>query len=214
MAKSPVLNKNLFKNNPAFSLSNLAALINYSATFAVGFLLSLYLQYIKGFSPAHAGLILVSQPVVMAVLSPVAGRLSDKIEPRVIASIGMALTTTGLILLTFLNQNAKLDFILFSLVILGLGFAFFSSPNANAVMSSVENKFYGVASGTLGTMRLTGQMLSLGIVMLLFALYMGKVQITPQYYPLFLMSVRTAFIIFAVLCFGGIFASLARGKIR
>ena len=79
-------------------------------------------------------------------------------------------------------------------------------------MSSVDKKFYGVASGTVGTMRLVGQVLSMGIAMLLFAVYIGRVQITPQYYPLFIDSVRTAFIIFAVLCFGGIFASLARGR--
>jgi len=212
--ESPALNMNLFRNNAVFSLSNLAALINYSATFAVGFLLSLYLQYIKGFTPAHAGLILVSQPIVMAVLSPVAGRLSDRIEPRLIASIGMGLTTVGLVLLIFLSQNAELGFVLVSLVVLGLGFALFSSPNTNAVMSSVEKKFYGVASGTLSTMRLTGNMVSLGVVMLLFALYIGRVQITPEYYPSFLISIKTAFIIFAVLCFGGIFASLARGKTR
>jgi len=213
-ARSPVLNMNVFKNNTAFLFSNLAAFINYSATQAVSFLLSLYLQYTKGFDPHHAGLILISQPIVMAALSPVAGRLSDRIEPRIVSSAGMTLTTIGLVLLTFLSQNTRLEFILASLVILGLGFAFFSSPNTNAIMSSVEKKFYGVAAGTLSTMRVTGQMLSVGTAMLLFALYIGRVQITPEYYPLFLKSFKTAFIIFAVLCFGGIFASLARGKAR
>jgi hypothetical protein len=81
-------------------------------------------------------------------------------------------------------------------------------------MSSVERRFYGVASATVGTMRLIGQMLSLGIATLLFALYIGRVQITPEYYPLFLKSARVAFAIFACLCFGGIFASLARGRLR
>ena len=212
--ESPLLNISLFRNNSVFTFSNLAALINYSATSATGFLLSLYLQYVKGVGPEHAGLILVSQPVVMAVLSPLAGRLSDRVEPRLLASIGMALTTLGLVLLAFLNQDTGFGFILTSLIILGSGFGLFSSPNTNAVMSSVEKRFYGVASGTLGTMRLIGQMLSLGIAMLLFALYLGQVQITPEYYPLFVKSIRTAFIIFAVLCFGGIFASLARGKVR
>ncbi|MBF8265556.1 MAG: MFS transporter, partial [Dehalococcoidia bacterium] len=211
---SPILNINLFKNNLTFSFSNVAALINYSATFAVGFLLSLYLQYIKGFSPAHAGLILVSQPVVMASISPLAGRLSDRLEPRLMSSIGMALTTLGLIMLTFINNQTGLGYILASLITIGLGFGLFSSPNTNAALSSVEKKFYGVASGTLATMRLIGQTLSLGIAMLVFALHIGRVQITPEYYPLFLSSVKTAFIIFSVLCFGGIFASLARGKTR
>ena len=213
-AKSPVLNISLFKDNTVFRFSNLAALSNYSATFAVSFLLSLYLQYIKGFSPLYAGAILVSQPVVMATISPVAGRLSDRIEPRIVASVGMALTTIGLALLTLLNRDTGMIFILVSLVILGLGFALFSSPNTNAIMSSVEKKFYGVASGTVGTMRLIGQMLSMGIAMLLFAVYIGRVQITPEYYSPFVESVKTAFLIFAILCFGGIFASLARGRIR
>jgi len=208
----PLLNIGFFRNNTVFAFSNLAALVNYSATFAVGFLLSLYLQYVKGFTPQHAGLILMAQPLIMVVCSPIAGGLSDRIEPRIVASIGMALTTMGLVMLTFLSSNTGLPFILISLVILGLGFGFFSSPNTNAVMSSVEGKFYGVASGTLGTMRLTGQAFSMGMVLLLFALYIGRVQITAEYYPLFLQSMKTAFAISAVLCFGGIFASIARGR--
>jgi EmrB/QacA subfamily drug resistance transporter len=211
-AKSPVLNLTLFRNNTVFSLSNLAALINYMATNAIVFLLSLYLQYIEGFTPQRAGLILIAQPVVMAALSPVAGRLSDRIEPRVLASLGMAVTTAGLVMLIFLNQDRGIGFILLSLGILGLGFALFSSPNSNAIMGSVDRKFYGVASGTLGTMRITGQMFSLGIATLLFAIYIGRVQIIPEYYPQFVESTHIAFIIFAALCFGGIFASLARGK--
>ncbi|MCK4331346.1 MAG: MFS transporter [Dehalococcoidia bacterium] len=212
--KSPVLNIALFRNNTVFALSNLAALINYSATFAVAFLLSLYLQYIKGLSPQSAGLILVAAPVVQAVFSPLAGRLSDRIEPRIVASAGMGLTATGLVLFTSLSEKTSLGFIVASLVVLGFGFALFSSPNTNAVMSSVEKRFYGVASGTLATMRQIGMTFSMGMAMLLFALYIGRVQITPEYYSLFLRSVNVAFVIFAILCFGGIFAPLARGKIR
>jgi len=211
---SPVLNIKLFKNNPVFAFSNLAALINYSATFAVAFLLSLYLQYTKGLSPQTAGLILLSMPAMQAIFSPLAGRLSDRIEPRIIASVGMGLTTIGLVLLTFLNQNTGIEFIIASLIILGFGFALFSSPNTNAVMSSVKNRFYGVASATLATMRTIGMMLSMGIAMLLFAIFIGRVEITPEYYPAFVSSLKIAFAIFAILCFGGIFASLARGKIR
>ncbi|MEM3538265.1 MAG: MFS transporter, partial [Nitrososphaerales archaeon] len=212
--ESPILNINLFRNSRVFTFSNMAALINYSATFAVGFLLSLYLQYIKELTPQTAGLILVSQPVVQAIFSPFAGWLSDRIEPRIVASIGMALTTIGLFLLTFLNEKTTIEFITSSLILLGFGFALFSSPNTNAVMSSVEKKFYGVASAMLGTMRLIGQNLSIGIAMLIFAIYIGRAQITPEYYLLFLMSIKVAFIIFSFLCFIGIFASLVRGKVR
>jgi EmrB/QacA subfamily drug resistance transporter len=211
---SPVLNIDLFKKNKVFAFSNLAALINYSATFAVGFLMSLYLQFIKGLHPQEAGIILVSQPIMQAIFSPIAGRLSDRIEPRMVASIGMGLTALGLFLLVFLDQTTTLPFIIGSLILLGLGFGLFSSPNTNAVMGSVEQKFYGVASGTLGTMRATGMMFSMGMVMLILTVYMGPTQITPSNYPLFTKSLRTAFIVFTALCVAGIFASLSRGKVR
>jgi len=212
--ESPVIDIRLFRSNPSFAFSNLAALINYSATFAVGFILSLYLQYLRGFSAQRAGLILIAQPVVQAVFSPFAGRFSDQIEPRVIASAGMGITFIGLVLLTFLRANTPLWFIVLSLVILGLGFAFFSSPNTNAIMSSVDRKFYGVASGIVGTMRLTGQMLSMGIIMMILALFMGRTQINSQNLQLFLKSSQTAFVVFAVLCFWGILASLVRGNMH
>jgi len=212
--RSPVLDISLFKNSKAFTFSNLAALINYSATFAVSFLISLYLQYVKGFNPGSAGLILVAMPAMQAIFSPLAGRLSDRIEPRLIASAGMVLTTVGLIIFIFLNEETSLELIIGNLVLMGFGFALFSSPNTNAVMSSAPKTAYGVASATLATMRQVGMVLSMGIAMLMFTLYIGRVQITPEYYPLFQQSMKTSFIIFAILCFGGIFASLARGKVR
>ena len=212
--ENPVFEINLFKTNRVFALSNLAALINYSATFAVTLLLSLYLQYIKGLSPQNAGLVLISSPVVMAICSPYAGRISDRIEPQIVASLGMILTAVGLFLFTFLNRNSTLEFIIASLILLGLGLALFSSPNTNAIMSSVERKFYGIASGSVGTMRLLGMMISMGIVTLLFTLFLGKVQITVEHYPVFMKGLKVSFTLFSILCFGGIFASLVRGKLR
>jgi hypothetical protein len=99
-------------------------------------------------------------------------------------------------------------------MLLGFGFALFSSPNMNAVMGSVEKKSYGVASGTLGTMRAVGQVLSMGTTILIFSVMIGNVQITPDTYPLFLRSVRWAFVFFTAFCGGGILVSLARGRIR
>ena len=212
-SSSPVLEINLFRQNRAFAFSCLAALINYGATYAVGFLLSLYLQYIKGFNPETAGFVLVSQPIIQALFSPLAGRISDTVQPRIVASAGMTCTTVGLLLFIFLSEGTSVPLIVGNLVLLGFGFALFSSPNTNALMSSVEKRFYGVASATLTTMRLLGMIVSMGIVMLLFALYIGRVQITPEYYGAFLQTVRITFIISAVLCFFGIFASLARGKV-
>lgn len=207
--KNPVFEVRLFKNI-TFGFSSLAALINYSATFAVVFLLSLYLQYIKGLSPQFAGLILVSQPAVMAFTAPIAGRLSDKFSPGLIASIGMTVTTISLFFLIFLTATTSFEYIIFVLIVLGIGLGLFSSPNTNAIMGSVERKFYGIASATVGTMRLIGQMLSMGISLLVFSLYIGNVQIVPSNYPELLTSIQLVFIICTILCFVGIFASLAR----
>jgi EmrB/QacA subfamily drug resistance transporter len=212
--KSPVFELSLFKTNRTFAFSNLAALINYSATFAVTFLLSLYLQNVKGLNPQSAGLILVFQPMVMAFFSPFAGRLSDRIEPRIVASIGMILTTLGLFLFTFIHKDTSLTRIIGNLVILGLGFALFSSPNTNAIMGSVEKRFYGIASGAVGTMRLLGMMISMGVATLTFALWIGRVRITTASSPDFMTSLRVAFTIFALLCFCGIFASMVRGHLH
>lgn len=210
----PVFEVSLFMENRTFAFSCLAALINYSATFAVAFLLSLYLQYIKGLTPQGAGVVLIAQPIVMAVFSPLAGKLSDRIEPRLIASLGMALTTLGLILLALINQQTTLLFVISSLMVLGFGFALFSSPNMNAIMGAVDKKYYGIASGSVGTMRLLGQMLSMGIATLVIALYIGRVRITPDLYPLLISSIQVAFIISTCLCAAGIFFSLYRGNLR
>jgi MFS family permease len=160
-------------------------------------------------------LILVAMPAMQAIFSPLAGRLSDRIEPRILASAGMALTTIGLIVFVFLSKETPLEFIIGNLLLIGFGFALFSSPNTNAIMSSAPKTAYGVASATLATSRQVGTVLSMGIAMLMFTLYnIANVQITPENYPLFQQSMKTSFIIFAVLCFAGIFASLARGKVR
>jgi EmrB/QacA subfamily drug resistance transporter len=208
---TPLLDVRLFTQNRLFGMSNLAAFLNYSATFAVVFLMSLYLQYIKGLAPRDAGVILVAQPVVMTILAPFSGRLSDRITPGKVASAGMAATVVGLVMLTFLGQTTPLAYIIVCLVCLGIGFGLFSSPNTNAIMSAVTPRHYGVAGASVGTMRTTGQMFSMGLAMVLLALHVGRVQITPEYFDPFLAAVRTAFAISAGLCVVGIFASLARG---
>lgn len=210
----PILNVSLFSKNTTFTLSNLAALINYSATFSVGFLLSLYLQYIKGFSPTKSGFILALQPLTQAMLSLWAGKLSDRIEPRVVASIGMGLTTTGLLLLSLISFYTPIYYILITLICLGFGFAFFVSPNTNAIMSSVERKYYGVASASVGTMRLIGQMLSIGITSVFISLILHNEKIIPTNYILLIKVVQTVFLIFGILCGIGIYASLARGNLK
>jgi EmrB/QacA subfamily drug resistance transporter len=210
----PVLEIDLFRHNTVFAMSNLAALINYAATFAVGFLLSLYLQRVRGLAPQDAGLVLIAQPVVQALVSPLAGKLSDRSEPRTVASLGMAITFLGLVLLVFLDEETPLRLVVGCLAVLGLGFGIFSSPNTNAIMGAVERRFFGVAGAMVGTMRHVGMMVSMGLVMTVLAVLMGSAEIGIQNQDLFLEAMRISFGLFAALCFGGIFASMARGRVE
>ena len=212
--KYPVFDVSLFKRNRVFAFSNLAALIHYSATFAVTFLLSFYLQYIKLFDPQITGIILMSQPITMALFSPYAGKLSDRIEPRIIATIGMSITCSMLLALSFIQEYTSLVYIISCLLLLGFGYALFSSPNMNAIMGSVEKKFLGIASGSVGTMRVLGQLFSMGVATLVISIFVGRVQITESSYTNLLYSIKVSFLIFCIICFGGIFASLTRGNIR
>ncbi|NTW24823.1 MAG: MFS transporter, partial [Lentimicrobium sp.] len=213
-ASDPLLNIRFFRKNMVFVFSNLAAFINYSATYALVFLLSLFLQQVSKYTPAEAGLILIAQPVMMTILSPVAGKLSDKIEPGIVASAGMILTVIGLTALSFLKADTSLLFIISILMLLGLGFALFSSPNTNAVMSSVKPADFGIASATLGTMRLTGQTMSMGITMLVLALVIGKNGHHIADANELLSGIKLTFTVFALLCIAGTWFSLKRGKTR
>ncbi len=210
----PIFNILLFRSNKTFTMSNTAALINYSATFAISFLMSFYLQSVKMLNPEDAGIILITQPVMQALFSPISGKLSDKTEPGYVASVGMGLLTFGLIIFCFLTKETSYFIIVGNLAMMGFGFALFSSPNVNAIMSSVESEYYGVASSTLASMRMIGQMFSMGIVIIIISVFIGSEKISAANQDAFLISLRTAFIFFSVLCFLGIFASLARGKIH
>ncbi len=212
--ENPMLDVRLFRDNTAFAFSNLAALLYFSSTFTIGFLLSLYLQYVQGISPQDTGLVIAAQSVIQTVFSPFAGRLSDRIEPRIVASTGIGLTVLGLALLTFLDKGTGLGFVVADLVLIGLGYAFFTSPNILAVMSSVGEETYGVASATRHTTRSIGQTLSIGIVMIVFATQMGRTQITPESYAFFLGAMKSALTILTILCVGSILPSLVRGKTR
>ena len=143
--KFPVLNIRLFTQNMIFALSNLSAFINYSATFSISFMLSLYLQYVMGMKATHAGVVLIIQPVMMAIVASFSGRLSDKKNPRMLAAIGMGTSALGLFLLSLINKDTTTPYILLGLFVLGTGFGMFSSPNTNVIMGSLDKKVYGTA---------------------------------------------------------------------
>lgn len=211
-AVHPLFDITLISRNRVFAFSSLAALIHYAATSAIGFFLSLFLQYIKDLGPRDAGFVLMSWPVTMALISPLAGKLSDHHNPGVLASIGMAISAAGLVMLCFLTPQTSVVFVVVILLVMGAGFSLFSSPNSNAIMSSVEKRQLGNASGMLGTMRNVGQTFSMAIALMLLALYMGNEKINPGNYLQLMNSMKVGFIVFSILCFAGIFASLARNK--
>lgn len=216
-SRSPVLDLRRFKGNTVFVFSNLAALIHYSATFSIGQLLSLYLQVVKGLPADRAGLVLLVQPVIMAILSPLTGWLSERIQPRLLASSGMAMMAGGLWAFSTLERASPLALILGVSFMVGVGYALFSAPNTNAVMGSVARQDYGVASSTLGTMRLIGQAMSMSILLLFLSIHVGTVELNPAKVAgladNFLTAMRWTFRLFTLLCVPAIGASLARGKV-
>jgi EmrB/QacA subfamily drug resistance transporter len=202
----------IVKNKP-FLFSNLANLINYSAIFALSFVLSLYLQTVLGIDSATAGLILLIEPVIMALLSPVTGALSDKIRPAVLAALGMGLSALGLFLFIFLSVNTPIGLIILNLAFIGLGFALFASPNTNAIMGAVDRSMYGLGSSMMGNMRLLGQSISMAIVSLITSAQIGDFPIGSESYVAKLMaSLRISFIVFAVLCSLGVLTCLVNSR--
>jgi MFS family permease len=209
-AASPVVEVRLFASNLSFSLSNLATLLNYGATFAIGYFMSIHLQVAMGLSSQDAGLVLISQPLIMALLSPYAGRLSDRVSPFKLASFGMGLCAAGLLLFSFISNARSLPPVIAGLVIVGVGFGFFSSPNTNAIMSCVPRSDYGVTSSIIATMRGMGHTASMAVVTLVVAAYMGNASFTQAPPALLAATIRTGFIVFTVICVIGVFFSMYR----
>lgn len=211
--KYPVFDIDLLFKNKKFAMSSLAALLNFSAAFSVPLLISMYLQYVRGFLPNEAGLVLLFLAVTMVVCSPIAGKLSDSMDKRIIASTGMAIAASSILFLSFvLTQNTPISIIAIALSVFGFGLSLFSTPNTHAAMESVSQKHLGLASSVLGTMRMFGQTLSMAITMLVISLIIGKVKISNAVIPELMQSIHIILFIFGILCICGVFASLARGK--
>jgi len=213
-ALHPLLDIRLFTHNRLFTYSSLSALINYTATFAIVFFLSLYLQKIQGLSPRDAGAVIVAQPLMMALFSPVVGRLSDKIQPRYFATLGMAMCSSGLAMLAFLSPGTSIGWIVAILIWVGIGFALFSSPNMNTIMSSVKRPQYGQASGIAASMRVFGQIISMSIITFLFSINFGSSSVEAAPDPVFMHVMQWGFLIFALIGLPGIYFSFNRGNVK
>ena len=203
----PLINLGLF-NSKSFTFGNITAFINYGAFVAVGFILTLYLQYLKGYSPFTAGLIVSIQSIMMVIVSPYAGRLSDKIDPRNVSTAGMVITTIGVALMTLIDYNNASYLGVLSLIIFGAGIGLFYSSNTKVVMDAVDKKYFGIASATLSNVRSMGQIFGMGIVTLVISAVLGNVQIAPSNYPELFTSLKIAFVAIAALSAFGIFTSI------
>jgi MFS family permease len=204
----PVLNVGLFRRNRVFLFSSLASFINYAATYAMTFLMSLYLRYNMNLGPETAALVLITGAVMQTVVSPLSGRLSDRVPARYIASAGMAVCVLGLGAFIFLGMHSPYWYIILTIAVLGLGFGFFATPIVHSMMGSVERRYAGVASAAIGTVRLAGQSISIGLATLVLAVVMGSGVKPAEDLPGLLTSIRVTFAVFTVLCIVGIAASL------
>ncbi|MFB6470209.1 MAG: MFS transporter [Vulcanisaeta sp. AZ3] len=220
-SRNPLLPPSLFKNK-SFVGGNVTALLNYISTFSIMFVFSIYLQSILHVSPLIAGIVLIAEPIFMVILSPVSGWLSDRFEPRFVAAFGMGIIGAAFLYLYVTSLEHLLNIAL-GLVLVGIGFGFFSAPNTNSVMSSAPPDKYGVASGTLGTMRFTGQLLSIAVASALLmeslprsellGIFMGAITNTSSiYHVYFINGLRLILLVSAVLSLVGVYTSLIRER--
>ena len=205
--KSPVFNMNLFKNKK-FTSSNIAALCSYLAIMVVTTILNYHFQYVRGWDAQMSGLILIITPIIMAIMAPNSGKLSDKVHPQKLAAAGMAIAAIALAILTFLTNSTPIYIVVLAMILQGIGMGLFSSPNMNAIMSSVPPKDAPTASASQATMRTIGQTMSLGLLTLIFAWIMGNLELSPQYSEMIIQSSQIICGICTVACTLAIFASL------
>jgi EmrB/QacA subfamily drug resistance transporter len=207
----PLLDVRLLSGNRTFTLSCLAAMGNYASTFGLTFLMSLDLQYVLGLSPSRAGLILLVMPLTQMLASPLAGRLSEKVPPIQLATLGMVITCLGLVA-TALTAGGDTPLLLLAaeLVVVGAGYGIFITPNVVVVMGSVDSSRYGLASGMVGTMRTLGMVLSMTAITVVLSLGMGGQAVTPGSLPAFLGCMHVGLGILAVFSLLGIMTSSRR----
>ncbi len=207
-SSSPLVELKLFKERPDFADASLVQFINYAGTFGIVFLFSLYLQSVKGLSPHDAGLVLVVQPVIQALLSPPCGRLADRISPRVLALLGMVACTVGTIMGAVVTADTELSYLYAMFVILGIGFSLFSSPNMMILMGSVPPSRFGFASAVTGGLRTLGMVASMVIIAIFLSTIMGNAPVTPESAVEYLSVMHYSLIALSCLCLLAVFVSI------
>ncbi|WP_421861907.1 MFS transporter [Motiliproteus sp.] len=210
----PLIRLQVLRQNRLLRRSIKASLFMYGANFPIVFLLSLYLQYIQSMSPSEAGQLILIETLVMMVLAPLAGRLSDRFEARIISTLGCLCFAFGFGLLIWLQMDTSKLFIVIALAILGLGFGLFSTPNNSAVMGAVPRSRMGIASAMLSLSRTLGNLVGTALVMMLISWSIGEVAIEPEQYPQLLWVVKTSLALSGLAALAACYYSFTRGSVH
>ncbi len=207
-AERPAIRIDMFTRNKPFTFMNVATMLNYGAMFVISYSVSLLLQVVYGYTAQAAGLIMITQPVIMAVAAPLTGRLSDKVDAGRLAACGMGVCALSLFLMTFLRDGTPVVQIVLTLVVCGIGMGLFSSPNMNAIMRTVDKKDFGFATSIVSTMRTMGSTACMAIITMIVTLYLGRLALSEAPPDQMLKVMHTVFIINTLFCIAGIFISL------
>lgn len=210
-----LFNFKLFFKNKIFLRANIIVLLNYSATYAISFVLSIYLQSTTHLSPYSTGMILLAQPVIQSFLSPIVGIYLKKKNSCTFTTTGLLVITIGLFLLSTIKLNTPILSIVIYQIILGLGYSLFTTPNTYTIITSIDQKDVEFASGALGTMRQIGMVLSMGIIIsfISFAPYILKFFCIHSV-DLLLTSMKSTFLFCSFLCALGVFFSYTNMRYR
>lgn len=220
--KHPMVDMSLFKNR-LFSMANLSALLNYIALFSTVIMMPFYLQQLRGLSPSEAGVLLIPMPLTTMLVAPISGAVSDRIDSRYLSSIGMAIVSLGLWILSNLQIDSPRINIIIALIVLGLGSGLFQTPNNSAIMGSVPPNRRGIASGLLASMRNIGMVFGVAIS---GAVFTGRLNYLTEYLSgqglagnqlkveAFTGAMHLAYIVSTLIAAAAVVTSLIRGQVK
>jgi EmrB/QacA subfamily drug resistance transporter len=191
-SRRPLIRVQMFRESRVFSMSLTTSLLMYASNFPLVFVMSLYLQYVKGLSPLHAGQIILVQALSMAIMAPMSGKLADRFQPRLIATLGCVIVTCGMLVLSLMNTETSITYIAGSLLLIGVGFGLFSTPNNNAIMGGVKLNEVGAAAASMNLARTIGNLFGMSMVNLMVHFYLGDAQFTQEQNPALILTVEMA----------------------
>jgi EmrB/QacA subfamily drug resistance transporter len=204
---SPMLDFKLFSDR-LFTLSVTSAIFNYMCVYSITFLMPFYLIQGLEMSPSRAGLILTAMPIIMAIMAPISGGLSDRFGTRLLAIIGMVVLVIGLFLLSHLKPDSPPFDIALRLAVSGFGIGVFISPNTSALMGAAPRERQGIASGVLATSRNMGMVLGVGYAGAIFTTKLGL--LGNQSASSFVQATQVSFLAAAFIALLGIIVTALR----